>query len=68
MNFSDALIQLKAGEKVRNKSWATEYPGYLVKRNNKIYYHEELYTIVGDFILHSEDLLSNDWEIVDDMR
>ncbi len=70
MNFSEALIALKDGKKVRHAAWGGAIS--LIIKEGVVYYlldtHLEIKLIDIDNEDHaftSEDLLSEDWEIVE---
>ena len=62
MNFTEALIALKFGKKVRRTEWLPNYFIYI--KDNKIIDPADY----GTVILESNDILNNDWETVDDIK
>jgi len=75
MSFSEALIELIKGNKLKRKDWTVEYIFLVTKESVgglKFRGHEFLpmfyrKTIHGQTIpwsIHHEDILTNDWEIM----
>ena len=67
MNFSEALEEIKRGEKVTRKEWH-DYTYLYINKNNVIF-RDEAYKHDEDVknIIDSKDLLADDWKIVIDM-
>ena len=66
MNFSEALAAINNGDTVTRRKWQRKVKVYLVKNKMNNINHVEVRT-VGNCIMYaasSEDLLANDWELV----
>lgn len=66
MNFNEALEAIHSGERVMRRKWGGKAKVYIVHNKLNNISHVEVRT-VGNCIMYaasSEDLLANDWELV----
>lgn len=67
MNFSEALTAIIEGQTVLRKKWNNKVKVYLVKNKLNNINHIEVRSITNCmmYAASSEDLLANDWELLD---
>jgi hypothetical protein len=66
MEFSDALVYLKAGEKITRKYWDSGKSLYIAPRDdgfNTIYFTNSKGS-EGVYLASNTDILATDWDVV----
>jgi len=66
MNFTEALAEINSGQMVTRKKWSGKAKVYMVKNKLNNINHIEVRTVTNCimYAASSEDLLAQDWELV----
>lgn len=68
MKFEKALKLLRKGKHIRRKSWNTNNKYFFIKDGKVLVYIWESFfgfSITKDITINSDDLMANDWEIIE---
>lgn len=62
MNIIDAVRQVKVGKKIKRKDWNNTY----LKTDLLLYSGGKSFILSDCFNFHMEDILADDWEVIDE--